>query len=151
MMHNEGDKVIKNGNHKMFTSRDSTCFIHQRMKDHTTISTIHSIQTYLQVFSMTIWPISHSLLEAIRYLECRPCAMISPVPFFLNSTETTTIDFPARRTLESISISSWTRDMNYQHKKLNELSMMQDMVIVHDLGIILIHPLISSTPNDIIS
>jgi len=59
----------------------------------------------------------HILLTKGRYLVWRPWAKILPVFFFLNSTLTTAIAFPTRRTLLSISISSY----NYiSHRELNK-------------------------------
>lgn len=47
------------------------------------------------------------LLGRWRYLVWRPWAIISPVFFFFNSTLRTATAFPARKTLASISISSY--------------------------------------------
>jgi hypothetical protein len=59
----------------------------------------------------------HILLTKGRYLVWRPWAKIWPVFFFLNSTLTTAIAFPTRRTLVSISISSY----HYiSHRELNK-------------------------------
>ena len=49
----------------------------------------------------------YNLLGTARYLVWRPWAIIFPVFFFFNSTLTTPTALPTRRTLASISISSW--------------------------------------------
>lgn len=49
----------------------------------------------------------HILLAMARYLVWRPWAKTLLVFFFLNSTLTTATAFPTRRTLASISISSY--------------------------------------------
>jgi hypothetical protein len=68
------------------------------------------------------------LLEIRRYLVWRPWAIIAPLFFFLKSTLADPTALPARRTLASISISSWMNG-NRKLRKTGKSNVVYDSVI----------------------
>lgn len=68
------------------------------------------------------------LLEIGRYLVWRPWAIIAPLFFFLKSTLADPTALPARRTLASISISSWM-NRNRKLRMTGKSNVVYDSVI----------------------